>query len=437
MQTMIGIILLLTFFGFIVYAAKGGNLLLGLFVMAVLWSGLSAIGGTLTWTTINTTIFQGGPESFGPTAINIIFGSWFGRILVETGIARTIIRKAVELGGDKPALTCILLALVVTAIFTTAYGAGAVVAIGVIVFPIMLSLGIPKPLAAGTFSMSVGAGLYLNSSLLSQAAGTMVVGKEKFVIGAQWYQFAIIATAIHLVAIIIMVIISSRKSKKVHAWASAQTSTGVDLQSGNANMLACITPILPVTFAIAFKLSSIPAIVVAVIWALAWTGYLNKGWSKLAEVVQKTFQDGVADVGLVLGFLLFLQMFVKSAAAAKDYLAPIVSPILPSNTFLLFIVFGVLGVLALFRGPLTIWGAGAATFAIIAAQGVYPIAILYPLFYIPCCTITTNVCPTQSWNLWAIGYTKVSVKDFMKQTLPYALPLALVLEIIAYFIFAA
>lgn len=436
MHTVIGVILLITFFAFIVYAAKGGNLLLGLFVMAVLWSGLGAIGGTVTWKTINTTIFQGGPETFGPTAINIIFGSWFGRVLVETGIARTIIRKAVELGGDKPALTCILLAFVVTAIFTTAYGAGAVVAIGVIVFPIMLSLGISKPLAAGTFSMSVGAGLYLNSSLLSQAAGTMVIGKEKYAIGDQWYKFAMIATAIHLVAIIIMVIISSRKSKRVHAWASTETNTVAGLQSSNANLLACLTPILPVTMAIAFKFSSIPAIIIAVIWALGWTGYLSKGFNKIAEVVQKTFQDGVSDVGLVLGFLLFLQMFIKSAGAAKDYLAPLVSPILPHNTFLLFVVFGVLGVLALFRGPLTIWGAGAATFAIIAGQGVYPIAVLFPLFYIPCCTITTNICPTQSWNMWAIGYTKVNVKDFMKQTLPYALPLALVLEIIAYFTLA-
>ena len=102
METAIGIILLLTFFAFIYYAAKGGNLLLGLFSMAVLWSGLGAIGGVIDWTTINTVVFQGGPEGFGPTAVNIIFGSWFGRILIETGIARTIIRKAVELAAISP-----------------------------------------------------------------------------------------------------------------------------------------------------------------------------------------------------------------------------------------------------------------------------------------------------------------------------------------------
>ena len=175
MNIALGIVLLITYFIFIYYAAKGGNLLLGLFVMAILWAGISLIGGTVTLKDINVGIFQGGPESFGPTAINIIFGSWFGRVLIETGIARTIIRKAVELGGDKPSLTVILLSIVVTAIFTTAYGVGAVVAIGVIVFPIMLSLGVSKNLAAAAYSMAVGAGLWLNNALLSQAAGTMVL----------------------------------------------------------------------------------------------------------------------------------------------------------------------------------------------------------------------------------------------------------------------
>ena len=68
MQTAVGVLLLITFFAFIYYAAKGGNLLLGLFSMAVIWSALGVIGGVLDWETINKTIFQAGPEGFGPTA---------------------------------------------------------------------------------------------------------------------------------------------------------------------------------------------------------------------------------------------------------------------------------------------------------------------------------------------------------------------------------
>ncbi|MGM9588680.1 MAG: hypothetical protein ACI3V0_00695 [Faecousia sp.] len=429
MEMILGIILLITFLAFIVYAAKGGNLMLGLFVMAILWSGLGALGGVVTWTDINTTIFDGGPTGFGPTAIYIIFGSWFGRILVETGIAGTIIRNAVELGGDKPGLTCLLLNLVTALIFTTSYGPGAVVAIGVIVFPIMLSLGIPKPLAAGSFCMSVGCGLYFNQSLLNQAAGFMMIGEEKYVIGSEWYAFAVVAFAIHFLSIVAMVLLNSRK--KAHAWAA---SSGA-IDNKNVPAIAMITPILPVLFAVVLKLSMIPSILVAVIFALIATGNI-KSWNKIADLVQKTFHDGVADVGLVLAFLMFLQMFCKAAGMVKGLLAPIIAPVLPSSMFMMFLLFGLFSILAMYRGPLTIWGAGTALFVIVAEATGWPLAILYPLFYIPCCTINTNICPTQSWNMWAIGYTQVSVKDFMKTTLPFGLICAFILEMVAYFMFA-
>lgn len=436
MQTVIGVILLITFFGFIFYAFKGGNLLLGLFTMAVLWSGLGFLGGVVNWNTINTNIFQGGPEGFGPTAVNIIFGSWFGRVLIETGIARTIIRKAVELGGDKPGLTASLLCIVTTMIFTTAYGAGAVVAIGVIIFPIMLSLGISRPLATGSFAMSVGCGLYLNSALLSQAAGTMIMGNEKYAFAESgWYQFAFVALAIHMIFVLIMVNVGVKRERKSRVWAAGDVTLPGESDNQNTNLFACLTPILPVSLTIAFGFSSIVSIVLSVIWALGWTRYLTK-WSKIGAVVEKTFFEGVSDVGLVLGFLLFLQMFIRAAGACKDLIAPIVVPIMPENILLLFIVFGALGFLSLFRGPSTIWGAGAATFAILAGTGLYPLAILFPLFYITSTTITTSICPTQSWNLWAIGYNKVSVKDFLKQVLIYALPLCFILELTAYFMFA-
>ena len=413
MEMILGIILLITFFAFIVYAIRGGNLMLGLFVMALLWAGIGALGGTVTWNDVNTTILDGGPTGFGPTAIYIIFGS---------------IRNAVELGGDKPGLTCILLNLVTALIFTTSYGPGAVVAIGVIVFPIMLSLGIPKPVASGSFCMSVGCGLYFNQSLMNQAAGTMALGDVKFTIYGAWYAFAVVAFIVHFLSIVVMVTLNTKKKK--HAWAA---SANVD--SKNVPAIAMLTPLLPVLTAVIFGLSMIPSILVSVIFALITTGNV-KSWNKIADLVQKTFHDGVADVGLVLAFLMFLQMFTKSAGLVKGLLAPILEPVLPSSMFMMFLLFGLFSVLAFYRGPLTIWGAGTALFVIVAEATGWPIEILYPLFYIPCCTINTNVCPTQSWNMWAIGYSQTSVKDFMKLTAPFALVTAFILELVAYFMFA-
>ena len=439
MNTIIGILLLITFLVFAVYAAKGGNLMMGFFVMAVLWAGLGAIAGVTTWNAteaqaaegmidINNGIFQQGPELWGTTAVAIIFGSWFGRILVDTGIARTIIRTAVELGGDKPSITCILLSIVTAIIFTSAYGAGSVVAIGVIVFPILLSLGISKHLATASFLMSVGAGLYLNNGWLSQLTALI---PDFDVTSTTWRTFGFIAFGVQMIMMCIMVLVNSKADKK-HAWAA----TSGELNDGKkVNPLAMITPLIPVILSIFFGFKPIPAILVAVLWALIFTGNMKK-WNDIGSLVQKTFHDGVADVALVFAFLFFLQMFLRAAKVCAPLIAPILEPVMPSNLLLLFIIFGLFSILALFRGPLTVWGAGAATLAMFQAiGGSYTGQVLFPLFTIPSTTINGSICPTQSWCLWAIGYTKTGLKEYFKCCLIWCLIASFILEIIAYFMF--
>lgn len=440
MQIAVGIILLITYVAFAVYAAKGGNLMLGFFIMAVLWAGLGAIAGVTTWDAnteqlaagmidINKGIFEQGPELWGSTAAVIIFGSWFGRILVDTGIARSIIRTAVELGGDKPAFTCILLALVTSLIFTSAYGAGSVVAIGVIVFPILLSLGISKHLSTAAFLMSVGAGLYLNNGWLKQVGA--LIPEFDYTTSA-WKTFGFIAFGLQMVATFVMIIFASRGGKKRHAWA---VQAPAETEQKNVNFLAMLTPIIPVALSIFLGVQPITAILIAVIWALVFTGNF-KSWSKIGTLVQKTFHDGVADVALVFAFLFFLQMFLRAAKVCAPLLAPILEPIMPNSLLPIFIIFGVLSVLALFRGPLTLWGAGAATLAMFQGiGGIFTPQVLFPLFMVPTTTVNGSICPTQSWCLWAIGYTKTSLKDYFKVCLVPTLLVSLILEFVAYFMF--
>ena len=171
MEYIIGILILASFFGLAVYAARGGNLMMGMLIMAILWTILPMTGNLLasnpefiaangdsiriTWIQAFSKVFQSGPEGWGSVLVNVVFGAWFGRVLLETGIAATLIRKTTELGGDKPAVTCILLCIVTAAIFSSLFGAGAVVAIGVIILPIFMSLGIPKVLSVVSFMLSI------------------------------------------------------------------------------------------------------------------------------------------------------------------------------------------------------------------------------------------------------------------------------------------
>src|SRR5699024_11717260 len=122
LDLLIGIILLITYIGLAVYAAKGEDLMIGFFVMAVIWIGLCIFGGSLTWDEAMNEVLQGGPESWGATAVNVIFGSWFGRILVDTGIASKLIKSVTELGGDDPFIVTLLLAIVTGIIFTATFG---------------------------------------------------------------------------------------------------------------------------------------------------------------------------------------------------------------------------------------------------------------------------------------------------------------------------
>lgn len=427
-QTVVAIILLISYVAFAIYAAKGGNLMIGFFVMTILWCALGAIAGVTNWNTINVKILEGGPEGWGATAIIIIFGSWFGRVMVETGIAKTIITKAVELGGDRPAISAILLIVVTAIIFTSSYGAGAVIAIGVIVFPIMLSLGIPKPLAVSAFVMAVGSGMYLNMAQLSQ----MVVLVPGFKLINGYYTFGFIAFGIQLAVIILMILVKTRKTKINHAW-SPQTDAPQGHEKG-ASVIALLTPIIPVVLSIFFKWQAIPSIILAILFGLFTTGKM-RNYSKFKVIIQKTFKDGVSDVAMVFAFLFFLQMFIKSAASCSVLLKPILSPIVPRNLLVLFLAFGLFSMLGLFRGPLTCWGSGAATLAMMQATGLYSPAILFPLFYIPSISMNVSCCPTQSWNTWSMNYVKVSVKEFMSSITFYGWLVCMINSMVAYFIF--
>lgn len=423
----LGIILILTFFLFIWYAVKGGNLMIGFLVMAVLWSVIAMVGGEITWSEVMVEIFQGGPESWGSTAVNVIFGSWFGQVLITTGIAAKIIRITVELGGDRPVVTTMLISLVVGGIFTSTFGAGAVVAIGVIVLPILLSLGVPKSLAVTSYLMSVGSGMYVNIVLFKQ----MQMLFEGFPYDANYLKFGFTAMAIQLLIISIMVAVRLRNNKISHAWAASTNSN-----NGEQNVpgIALITPILPVLLAIGFNWQPIPAFILSSLYALFVCGKI-KSYKDAANVISKTFFDGVVDVAGLLGFLFVLPMFNKISGTVSPFFEALLGGIMPTSTLLVSLLFILIAPFGLFRGPLTVFGAGAATLGILNGMGLFTAQFLFPLIYIPTITMNISACPTQSWNVWAINYTKTETKDFLISGVPWAWIVVALNTMVCYFMF--
>ena len=414
-----GILLFITYAGLIYYSVKGGNLVIGFLIMALLWS---VIGGIPYMTTINTVI-EKGAESYGVTAMVVIFGSWFGRVIVDTGIAGSIIRKTVELGGDKPLVVTMLLSLVTSLIFTSAFGVGAVIAIGVVILPILLSLGVPKRVAASSFTLSVGAGMFINVVLFKQVQ--LFFPSVKF--DSHWLSFGFAAMIVQLVLIFVMLAVNLRPSKLQRAWAAPlQQQTTTD----EVPMLAFIVPIVPVLMAIVFGWQPVPAILLAIILAFVLTKKLAHP-KEAAALVQKTLYDGVADVGLLLGMLFMLAMFGKAAGLDAHIFQPLLGPVIPHSALVLALILGLLAPLALFRGPLMIWGAGSATVAVLSGLHIFSPALLLPMVYIPTISMAISADATQSWNLWALTYTKLTIKEFLKTGVFWAWVIVIVNELIA------
>jgi len=443
-NTIIGILMILSFVYMIWYCVKGHNLMVGFFLMSVLWVAFALIGNAIapndamagkTIIDILKNVFQEGPESYGKSIlVNIFFGAFFGRVLMDTGIAATLIRKVVELGGDKPRITMTLLCIITAIIFTSMTGIGPVISIAIIVLPILLSLGIPSPVAMFAFMGSIMAGIFANIVNFTQY-DTMLVNMKKSYASYtynDYFPFGIFAMVVALIVVLIVSNIAVGR-KKTYSWAApADKNNGKTIE--NAPAISWISVILPVLLVILFKIPIIFAFIIASLYALATCGKLKGGYASICRMLAKQFSDGAVDVAPMVGFLLTLSMFNNAAVLAVPYFKTLFGAVIPTSALTLCVTFAILTPLSFFRGPMNLVGCGMAVLALVMSSANWPVQFLYPLF------ATTTIAPehidiTQSWVAWGFGYTKVKPKDYMKMSIPTGWIVGAILCISIYFLY--
>lgn len=424
MESIQTVLLLVVYVGLVIFAMRGGNLIFGFIVSALAWA---VIGQVPYMATINDVI-QKGAESYGPTAIVVIFGSWFGRMLVETNIAGSLIRRAVELGGDKQLVTTILVSIVTTFIFTSTFGVGAVIAIGVIALPVLLSIGVPERVAVPAFTMSIGAAMYINQVLFKQII--MFFPKDAVPFNGPYFTFGVTAMAVSIAIIVLMLIFNLSFRKPAKAWAVTSPQVNVS----HVPFFAYIVPAVPVIMAVAFNWPPLPGMILAILLTLVTTNKLLP-WNNAQAMLLRSLKDGTADVALLLGMLFMLAMFGAAAGKVAGIFKAVLGPFIPGDPWIIAIAFGVLAPLGLFRGPLMAWGAGSATIAILVGMNLFPPALLLPLVYVPTISMAIAMCPTQSWNLWAISYSKLAITEHLKTGVAWAWLTVIVNALLAVYMF--
>jgi hypothetical protein len=315
------------------------------------------------------------------------------------------------------------------------FGAGAVVAIGVIVLPILISLGIPKGVSVVSFMFSVGAGMLINPVLTKQFIGFFLDenGKELFTY-ARHVRWGLMAMGIQLFFTILYIVFALRPGRRSRAWS---VNNPVKAGAGFVPNQALISPVVPVVLLIAFRLPIILGFIIGSLYALAVCGKL-KSWGSAARIIGKDFFDGVVDTAPMLGFLLVLPMFNKASELCVPYFNALLSNIIPRNTLIISAAFILLAPLGLFRGPLTLYGGGAATLGILKSIGFLQpeyVPYLFTLMITSTTVMNVSACVTQSWVAWGIGYGKVSGREYLKSSVPLGWAVVAVLQIVTYFMY--
>ncbi|OQA16904.1 MAG: hypothetical protein BWY64_02385 [bacterium ADurb.Bin363] len=110
--------------------------------------------------------------------------------------------------------------------------------------------------------------------------------------------------------------------------------------------------------------------------------------------------------------------------SVKTIMAPLIGAVMPRSGIMYVIFFTLCAPLALYRGPLNLWGLGSGLMALMVATGSIPgAAVMGALFSVG---MIQGVCdPTNTHNVWIANYLGLDIQKILRKTIVYMWVLAL------------
>ncbi|MCX7019040.1 MAG: hypothetical protein WCK47_01315 [bacterium] len=408
--------------------------------------------------------------------IYVLLGGMFARFISDARIAERIIKYAAEFGGEDPFFIALIMSALTALIFTAIGGLPAIIMLGTVLFPILLSLGVPAIVCGGMLMLSFPIGACLSPAgwvtraavfdapvaeirtffLLWAGVQTMILlvflsveflrmKRTTVTIGNVIRSISVI-----LVAALILLAAGFAEGAKpyvstdmaktidtfVHVrgdvWTVLQYLAGTVIVIGilhtqyqhwitgrvttQWNML---TPILPLVFILMLGFGDAygPAFLAAMAYGCLTTPR-ERGMQKLG----KSIIDGFADVAAPAVLMLGIGMLIAAAKnpAVDHILTPILARVIPIHRWSYIIFFLLASPLALYRGPLNEFGLGAG------------IARLLSHFIPPPATMGAIISvgmlqdPTTTQNVWMCGYLKLDINALLFKLFFYSLTMCVI-----------
>lgn len=401
--------------------------LLAVPTMAVL---IAASVGTSLVDILNN-IVSAGAVKLAPAYVAVFAGAMLGRVMMQTGIAEGIIKRAAELGGDRPLVVAFGLMAVTAVLFTSLTGLGAIIMVGSLVLPIMMSLGVPRKLAGIFFLLAFATGFIFNISLIRFYRDILQIAQEA-PLPPEIVRFQLVMLGVMTVGVIVYSVIAAKRSGEMSMMTIESKDEIVEkINDRNAPLISLITPLIPLVLYFGFNQygwKEIPSFMAGSIYAVLVTAP-KRAIQTLVSSMIRGLEDGAPAAILMIGIGMLINAL--QLPAVKEVIEPVIKSLPIGNTLTYVLFFGLLSPLALYRGPFNLFGLGAGFFAIIAGAGIVPaIAILAAAMAI---VQVQNVCdPTNTHNVWIANFTGVRVEELTKATL-----LPMILICIAGLVFAA
>ena len=377
--------------------------------------GTNADGAAIGWL---QTVVEAGTVRMGAAIMAVIFGAWLGELMNKTGVTETIIKKSAELGGDRPLIVTLIMSAAVAVLFTTLNGLGSIIMVGSIVLPILISVGVPAMSAACIFLMAFTCGLTFNIANWKSFSGIFSLEI------AQIQSFAIYMLVATVIATLILIVVEFKKNGVKFAFSAPVEETESKQVTGIRGTLAMLTPIIPIVLVAVLKVPVCPAFIAGIIWILIFT---SKSFSKAMNLLVKTCYDGITNSGpaviLMIGIgILYLAV---THSMVKEVLNPFLLAVVPQGRIGYIIFFSLLAPLALYRGPMNLFGLGSGIAAlVIGLNTLSPLAVMAA--FLAAERIQGCGDPTNTQNVWTANFCEVDVNGITKKLLPYLWAVAVV-----------
>ena len=423
--------------------------LLALPLMAV---AISAIAGIPPADIVGDVLNKGAVKLYN-TYTTTMFGAMLAELLNKQGIAKSLIRWVAEFAGDNPFGLGVILTLTTAVLFSTLGGLGAVIMIGSIVLPVMLSLGINNLTAGGLFLFGISLGGMFN-----------IAGWQLYIDVLKINPADIISFVVPFALVVSVIVLSflAVELRNLKNWrymllslsiigagafylftnrtaAAVKTTIATDVNSiyvvstllgllvlyaiyrhrSNAREnpgLALFTPLIPLVLVLFFHWEFIPAFIAGISYGTLIT------WKRDSiNLLTRSILDGITAVIPAVVLMMGIGMLIVAVSHKEvtTSIAPLLAMAIPTHAIPYVIVFTIAAPLALYRGPLSLWGMGSGLVALV--QKVTTLSSQAVMGMLMSVGQIQGICdPTNTANIWIANYLGTDTQVLMGKTIPYA-----------------